>query len=102
MVGDAQVIPIFMPSGEDVEISAAPIDLGLIPSRPSSQQGDLPCPGFPAGAISEDTGVFHGQCLPVLLSKILAADGSQDDLRVDHFLLHLRPQRQRVSHQVVH
>ena len=32
MVGDAQVIPISMPSGEDVEISPPPIDLSFVPS----------------------------------------------------------------------
>jgi len=36
------------------------------------------------------------------LSEILAADGSQDDIRIDHLLVHLRPQCQRVGHQVVH
>ena len=36
------------------------------------------------------------------LSEILAADGSQDDIRIDHFPVHLCPQCQRVGHQVVH
>ena len=36
------------------------------------------------------------------LSEILAADGSQDDIRINYLLLHLRPQCQRVGHQVVH
>ena len=47
VVGDAQVIPISMPSGEDVEVSPPPIDLSLIPSASSVQQNNLPCPGLP-------------------------------------------------------
>ncbi len=50
VVGDAQVIPIFMPSGEDVEVSPPSIDLSFIPSVSHAQQDDLPCPGLPAGA----------------------------------------------------
>ena len=50
VVGDAQVIPIFMPSGEDAEVSAPPIDLSLIPSVSHAQQDDLPRPGLPVGA----------------------------------------------------
>ena len=38
VVGDAQVIPISMPSGEDVEVSPPPIDLSFIPSIPHAQQ----------------------------------------------------------------
>ena len=37
MVRDAQVVPIFMPSGEDVEVSPPPIDLGFIPSGAPAQ-----------------------------------------------------------------
>ena len=36
------------------------------------------------------------------LSEILAADRSQDDIRIDHFLIHLCPKCQRVGHQAVH
>ena len=36
------------------------------------------------------------------LSEILAADGSQDDIHIDHLLLHLRAKRQCIGHQVVH
>ena len=50
VVGDAQVIPIFMPSSEDVEVSPPSIDFSFIPSAPHAQQDDLPRPGFPAGA----------------------------------------------------
>ncbi len=46
-VRDAQVVPIFMPSGEDVEVSPPPIDLSFIPSIPCVQQEDLPRPVFP-------------------------------------------------------
>ncbi len=99
VVGDAQVIPISMPSGEDVEVSPPPINLSFIPSVPHAQQEDLPCPCLPAGAVPEDTVIVH---VRHLLSEILAADGSQDDIRIDHFLLHLRPQCQCVGHQVVH
>lgn len=31
-----------------------------------------------------------------------AADGGEDDFCVDHLLLHLRPKRQGIGHQVVH
>ena len=51
MVRDAQVVPIFMPSGEDVEVSPPSIDFSFIPSIPCVQQEDLPRPGFPAGAV---------------------------------------------------
>ena len=91
MVGDAQVIPIFMPSGEDVEVSPPPIDLSFIPSVPRAQQDDLPRPGLLAGTAFQDTGIIH---VPFLLSEILAADRSQcsqDDIRIDHFLVHLCP-----------
>ena len=37
VVRDAQVVPIFMPSGEDVEVSPPPIDLGFIPSGAPAQ-----------------------------------------------------------------
>ena len=37
MVRDAQVVPIFMPSGEDVEVSPPPIDLSFIPSVSPAQ-----------------------------------------------------------------
>ena len=99
MVRDAQVVPIFMPSGEDVEVSPPPIDLSFIPSVPRAQQDDLPRPGLLAGTAFQDTGIIH---VPFLLSEILAADRSQDDIRIDHFLVHLCPQSQRVGHQVVH
>ena len=71
MVRDAQVVPIFMPSGEDVEVSPPPIDFGFIPSVPRAQQDDLSCPGLPAGATFQDTGIIHAPCP---LSEILAAD----------------------------
>ena len=32
VVGDAQVVPIFMPSGKDVEVSPTSIDFSFIPS----------------------------------------------------------------------
>ena len=99
VVRDAQVVPIFMPSGEDVEVSPPPIDLSFIPSVPRAQQDDLPRPGLLAGTAFQDTGIIH---VPFLLSEILAADRSQDDIRIDHFLVHLCPQSQRVGHQVVH
>lgn len=99
MVRDAQAVPIFMPSGEDVEVSPPPIDLSFIPSVPRAQQDDLPHPGLPAGAVFQDTGIIH---VPCLLSEILAANGGQDDIRIDDLLLHLRPQCQCVGHQVVH
>ena len=99
VVRDAQVVPIFMPSGEDVEVSPPPIDLSFIPSVPRAQQDDLPRPGLPAGAVFQDTGIIH---VPCLLSEILAADGGQDDIRINDLLLHLRPQCQCVGHQVVH
>ncbi len=51
VVGDAQVIPVFMPSGEDVEVSPPSIDFSFIPSIPCVQQEDLPRPVFPAGAV---------------------------------------------------
>ena len=98
-VRDAQVVPIFMPSGEDVEVSPPPIDLSFIPSVPRAQQDDLPRPGLLAGTAFQDTGIIH---VPFLLSEILAADRSQDDIRIDHFPVHLCPQCQRVGHQVVH
>ena len=88
MVRDAQVVPIFMPSGEDVEVSPPPIDLSFIPSVPRAQQDDLPRPGLLAGTAFQDTGIIH---VPFLLSEILAADRSQDDIRIDHFLVHLCP-----------
>ena len=50
VVGDAQVIPISMPSGEDVEVSPPPIDLSFIPSVSHAQQDDLPGSGLPVGA----------------------------------------------------
>ena len=59
VVGDARVIPISMPSGEDVEVSPPPIDLSFIPSVPHAQQEDLPCPCLPAGAVPEDTVIVH-------------------------------------------
>ena len=99
MVRDAQIIPISMPSGEDVEVSPPPIDLSFIPSIPRAQQDEFPCPCLPMGAMPQNTVIFH---VRHLLSKVLAADGSQDDIRVDHFLIHLCPQRQCVGHQVVH
>ena len=99
MVRDAQVVPIFMPSGEDVEVSPPSIDFSFVPSIPCVRQEDLPRPGFPAGAVFQDTGIIH---VPCPLSEILAADGSQDDIRIDHFPVHLCPQCQRVGHQVVH
>ena len=99
VVGDAQVIPISVPSGEDVEISPPPVDLSFIPSVTHAQQDEFPCPCLPARAMPQDTVIFH---VRHLLSEILAADGSQDDIRIDHLLLHLRPQCQRVGHQVVH
>ena len=50
VVGDAQVIPIFMPSGEDVEVSLLSIEFSFIPSIPCAQQDDFPRPGVPVGA----------------------------------------------------
>ena len=50
VVGDAQVIPVFMPSGEDVEVSPPSIDFSFIPSVSHSQQDGLSCPDLPAGA----------------------------------------------------
>ncbi len=99
VVGDAQVIPIFVPSGEDVEVGPPPIDLSFIPSVSPAQQDEFPCPCFPAGAVPQDTVIFR---VLHLLSEILAADGSQDNIRIDHFLPHLRPQCQRIGHRVVH
>ena len=37
VVGDAQKVPVFMPSGEDVEVGSPPIDLSFIPSVPHAQ-----------------------------------------------------------------
>ena len=99
VVGDAQIVPISMPSGEDVEVGPPPIDLSFIPSVLHVQQGDFPCPGLPAGAMPQDTVIFH---VRHLLSKVLAVDGGEDDFCIDHFLVHLCPQCQRVGHQVVH
>ncbi len=67
----------------------------------------LPClPGSPSCGLN----FFRSACpqlgyqitCPCLPSEILAADGSQDDIRIDHFLLHLAPQCQCIGHQVVH
>ncbi len=44
MVRDAQVVPIFMPSGEDVEVSPPSIDFSFVPSVPHAQQDEFPCP----------------------------------------------------------
>lgn len=99
MVRDAQVVSVFMHSGQDVEVCPPSIHLSFIPSRPPSQQDNLPCPGFYAGTIPEKTSVFQKQHP---LSKILAADGGEDDIRIDDFFLHLRPQGQGVGHKVVH
>ncbi len=41
--------------------------------------------------------MFHAS-----LSEILAADGSQDDICINHLLVHLCPQCQCIGHQVVH
>ena len=65
VVGDAQVIPVFMPSGEEVEVSPPSIDFSFIPSIPCVQQEDLPRPGFPAGAVFQDTGIIHVPCPPI-------------------------------------
>ena len=99
VVWDAQVVAISMPSGEDVEVSPPSIDLSFIPSVTSAQQDELPCPCLPAGAVPQDTVIFH---VRHLLSKVLAADGSQDDIRIDDLLLHLCPQCEGIGHQVVH
>ena len=99
VVGDAQEVPIAMPSGEDVEVGSPSIDLSFIPSASPVQQDELPCPCLPAGAVPQDTVIFH---VRHLLSEILAADGGQNDIRIDHLLLHLRPQCQCIGHQVVH
>ncbi len=74
VVGDAQVIPISMPSGEDVEVSPPPIDLSFLPSIPHAQQDEFPCPCLPMGAMLQSTVIFH---VRHLLSKVLAADGSK-------------------------
>ena len=50
VVGDAQVVAISMPSGEDVEVSLSLIDFSFIPSVSPTQQNEFPQPGFPAGA----------------------------------------------------
>ena len=50
VVGDAQVVAIFMLSGEDVEVSPASIDPSFIPSVSHSQQDELSCPDLLAGA----------------------------------------------------
>ena len=50
VIGDAQVVSIFMPSGEDVEVSLSLIDFSFIPSVSPTQQNEFPQPGFPAGA----------------------------------------------------
>ena len=50
VVGDAQIVPISMPSGEDVEVSLSLIDFSFIPSVSPTQQNEFPQPGFPAGA----------------------------------------------------
>ncbi len=99
MVGDAQVIPISMPSCEDVEVSPPPIDLSFIPSIPHAQQDEFPCPCLPMGAMPQNTVIFH---VRNLLSKVLTADGSQDDIRINHLLIHLCPKCQSIGHQVVH
>ena len=52
------------------------------------QKENLPRPGLLAGTAFQDTGIIH---VPFLLSEILAADRSQDDIRIDHFLVHLCP-----------
>ena len=75
MVRDAQVVPIFMPSGEDVEVSPPPIDLSFIPSVPRAQQDDLPRPGLLAGTAFQDTGIIH---VPFLLSEIMNIRKSYD------------------------
>ncbi len=51
---------------------------------------------------SHFSGYTYNSCSMPPLSEILAADGGQDDTRIDHLLLHLRPQCQCVGHQVVH
>lgn len=79
---------VFQLSGKDVEVGPPPIDLSFIPSVPRAQQDDLPRPGLLAGTAFQDTGIIH---VPFLLSEILAADRSQDDIRIDHFLVHLCP-----------
>ena len=65
VVGDAQIVPIFMPSGEDVEIGPPPIDLGFIPSVSPAQQDELPRSCLPGGAIFQDTGIIHVPCPPI-------------------------------------
>lgn len=99
VVRDAQIVSIFMPPGEDVEICPPPIELSFIESWFSTQQSKRPCPDLSAGAVLEDTGIFHNQCP---LSKILTVDGGKDDLCVDHLFLHLRAQCQCVGHEIVH
>ena len=100
MVGDAQVIPIFMTSCEDVEVSSPPADLRFILARALPQQCNFPCPMLPAGTVFKNAGIFHKPYAPSL-AKIQAADRSQDDFRINDFLFHLHPQCQRVGHQVV-
>lgn len=99
MVRDAQVVSVFMHSGQDVEVCPPSIHLSFIPSRPPSQQDNLPCPGFYAGTIPEKTSVFQKQHP---LSKILAADGGKYDFRVNCFLLHLCAKGKGICHQVIH
>ena len=65
VVGDAQIVPISMPSGKDVEVGPPPIDLSFIPSVPHAQQDELPRPCLPAGAIFQDTGIIHVPCPPI-------------------------------------
>ena len=100
MVGDAQVIPIFMTSCEDVEVSPSRTDFRFILIRAFPQQCNFSYPMLPAGTVFENTGIFHKSYAPSL-TKILAADRSQDDFRINDFLFHLHSKCQRVGHQVV-
>ena len=53
MVGDAQVIPIFMPPGKDVEVSSTPTDLSFVQPGTLLQQRKFSDPLLPAGTMPE-------------------------------------------------
>lgn len=76
-----------------MEVSPPPTDFRFIPSVPCDSRTSSPVRVSGYG-----TAIFH---VWYFLSRILAADGSQDDVRIDHLLLPLRLQCQCVGHQVV-
>lgn len=59
MIGDAQVIPIFMPPGKDVEVSSTSTDLSFVQPGTLLQQRKFSGPLLLAGTMPESAYVFH-------------------------------------------